>query len=269
MINMASQFRDSTLPEASEIFVMAEHKTIQELCALAAVLRDQGYGNTVTYSRKVFIPLTRLCRDVCHYCTFATTPKHLPAAYLSVEEVLAIARKGQEAGCKEALFTLGEKPELRHEAARSMLAGLGFATTLEYVAQVAGEVIRQTGLLPHINAGCMTPEEIRMLRNVSASMGIMLESTSQRLCGKGRVHYGSPDKLPAVRLQTLEDAGKAAVPFTTGILIGIGETRKERLESLLAIRELHQDYGHIQEVIIQNFVPKADTKMARTPPPPT
>jgi len=170
-------------------------------------------------------------------------------------------------GCKEALFTLGEKPELRHTEARRALDQMGFATTLEYVAHVADRVLRETGLLPHINAGCMTPDEIALLRKVSASMGIMLENVSPRLCGKGRVHYGSPDKHPDVRLQTIEDAGKASVPFTTGILIGIGETRDERLESLLAIRNLHQQYGHIQEVIIQNFIPKADTKMAGVAPP--
>ena len=251
----------------AEIHSMAATVPLEQLCIQAAALRDAGHGNIVTYSRKVFIPLTRLCRDLCHYCTFATEPKHLSSAYMSVEEAVAIARQGREMGCKEALFTLGEKPELRYEAARKMLAEMGFATTLEYVAHVAREVLNQTGLLPHINAGCMTPAEIAMLRTVSASMGIMLENVSPRLCGKGQVHYGSPDKDPAVRIQTLEDAGQARVPFTTGILIGIGETREERLDSLLAIRDVQQKYGHIQEIIIQNFVPKADTKMARVAPP--
>jgi FO synthase len=233
----------------------------------AADLRDQGFGNIVTYSKKVFIPLTRLCRDVCHYCTFATTPKHIPAPYMSADEVISLAKKGQEMGCKEALFTLGEKPELRHKAARDALQEMGFVSTLEYVAHVAERVLKETGLLPHINAGCMTPEEIAMLKPVSASMGIMLENVSERLCEKGQVHYGSPDKDPAVRLQTLEDAGKAGVPFTTGILIGIGETEQERLDSLFAIKQLHEQYGHIQEIIIQNFVPKSDTKMAEVAPP--
>lgn len=233
----------------------------------AAALRDQGHGQIVTYSRKVFIPLTRLCRDFCHYCTFATTPKHISSAFMSVDEAVEIARQGQAMGCKEALFTLGEKPELRHAEARLALDQMGFATTLDYVAHVAAEVLKQTGLLPHINAGCMSPDEIAALRKVSASMGIMLESVAERLCEKGQVHYGSPDKHPSVRLQTIEDAGKAKVPFTTGILIGIGETRQERLDSLLAIDSLHQQYGHIQEVIIQNFVPKADTKMATAAPP--
>ncbi|MGK2925091.1 MAG: 5-amino-6-(D-ribitylamino)uracil--L-tyrosine 4-hydroxyphenyl transferase CofH [Lysobacterales bacterium] len=234
----------------------------------ARKLRDEGHGHVVTYSRKVFIPLTRLCRDFCHYCTFATEPKRLEKAYLSVDEALDIARRGKAAGCKEALFTLGEKPELRHRAAREALDAMGFATTLEYVAHVGGRVMQETGLLPHINAGCMDAGEINMLRKVSASMGIMLENVSERLCEKGQVHYGSPDKHPAARLQTLEGAGKAGVPFTTGILIGIGETWQERVDSLYAIRDLHERHGHIQEVIIQNFVPKADTKMARVAPPP-
>ena len=255
------------LPDPAAVHEMASTLSLEQLYGLASELRDGGHGSLLSYSRKVFIPLTRLCRDFCHYCTFATTPKHLASAYMSAEEAVSIARQGLAMGCKEALFTLGEKPELRHQAAREALDELGFSTTLEYVAHVAGLVLQQTGLLPHINAGCMTPKEIRMLRKVSASMGIMLESVSARLCEKGQVHYGSPDKHPAVRLQTIEDAGKASVPFTTGILIGIGETREERLDSLLAIRKLHLQYGHIQEVIIQNFVPKADTKMARVAPP--
>jgi FO synthase len=242
---------------------------LEDLCVQARRVRDHGHGNIVTYSRKVFIPLTRLCRDFCHYCTFATTPKHLASAYMTADEAVAIASEGQKMGCKEALFTLGEKPELRHPAAREALKEMGFDSTLDYVAHVAGRVLNETGLLPHINAGCMDSDEIDQLRQVSASMGIMLESSSERLCEKGQVHYGSPDKHPAVRLKTLEEAGKAKVPFTTGILIGIGETRQERLESLLAIRKIHQQYGHIQEIIIQNFVPKLDTKMAKVKPPTT
>jgi FO synthase len=239
---------------------MVETHSLDQLCGLARELRDKDHGELVTYSRKVFIPLTRLCRDFCHYCTFATTPKHLASAYMSADEAVSIARQGKAMGCKEALFTLGEKPELRHQAARDALNEMGFANTLEYVAHVAGRVLKETGLLPHINAGCMTPDEILALKDVSASMGIMLENVSERLCEKGQVHYGSPDKHPRLRLQTIEDAGKAGVPFTTGILIGIGETREERLDSLLAIRDLHLKYGHIQELIIQNFVPKADRK---------
>ena len=242
-------------------------RPLAELLAAARDLRDQGHGQLVTYSRKVFIPLTRLCRDVCHYCTFATMPRHLASPYMSADEAVELALQGRALGCKEALFTLGEKPELRHEAARAALDEMGFATTLEYVAHVARRVLQETGLLPHINAGCMSPQEIAMLRPVSASMGIMLENVSPRLGERGQVHYGSPDKEPAVRLQTLEDCGRAGVPFTTGILIGIGETREEIIESLLAIRDMHGRHGHIQEVIIQNFVPKADTKMRMVQPP--
>jgi FO synthase len=264
---MSNKVHYLNLEEPAAIHEIAGSHSLEQLCGIASELRDQGHGNLVTYSRKVFIPLTRLCRDFCHYCTFATTPKKLESAYMSVDEAVSIARQGLAMGCKEALFTLGEKPELRHQAARDALDELGFSTTLEYVAHVAGRVLEETGLLPHINAGCMNPEEIQMLRKVSASMGIMLENVSPRLCEKGQVHYGSPDKHPAARLQTLEDAGKANVPFTTGILIGIGETRGERLDSLLAIRKLHLQYGHIQEVIIQNFVAKADTKMAQVASP--
>ena len=228
------------LPEPGDVLALADRLGLAGICELACEIRDQGYGNIVTYLRKVFIPLTRLCRDFCHYCTFATTPKHLASAYLSAEEAVSIARQGQAMACKEALFTLGEKPELRHDAARQALDKMGFETTLEYVAHVAERVLKETGLLPHINAGCMTPREISMLRPVSASMGIMLENVADRLCEKGQVHYGSPDKNPQLRLQTIGDAGKAKVPFTTGILIGIGETRQERLDSLFAIRDLHQ-----------------------------
>lgn len=237
------------------------------LAKVAGALRDQGHRNVITYSRKVFIPLTHLCRDVCHYCTFAQTPKKIEQPYMPVEQVLELCREGARMGCQEALFTLGEKPELRYNAARKALAEMGYSTTLEYVRDVAQRVLDETGLLPHINAGCMTAQEIAELRPVSASMGIMLESTSRRLCEKGMPHYGSPDKDPAVRLQTMELAGQANVPFTSGILIGIGETRRERIESLLALRELHLRHGHLQEVIVQNFRAKPGTLMASAPEP--
>ncbi len=237
------------------------------LAAAAAQLRDRGFGNMVSYSRKVFIPLTQLCRDVCHYCTFAKTPKRIEQAFLSVDSVLQQVREAEKLGCKEALFTLGEKPELRYRAARDALAEMGFATTLEYLAHVAGRVLAETSVLPHINAGCMTDDEIAMLRPVSASMGIMLESAAERLCEKGMPHHGSPDKTPAARLATLQRAGAARVPFTSGILIGIGETRRERIESLLALRSVHREHGHLQEVIIQNFRAKQGTKMASAPEP--
>lgn len=256
-----------TLPTHQQALALAEVAATSSLCQLAAQLRDRGHGPVVTYSRKVFIPLTHLCRDVCHYCTFAQTPRHLPQPYMSVDEVLEQCRQGEAMGCKEALFTLGERPELRYSSARKALAEMGFATTLEYVAHVAGRVLAETSLLPHINAGCMSAEEIAMLRPVSASMGIMLESASERLCQKGMPHYGSPDKVPARRLETLELAGQAAVPFTSGILIGIGETRLERIESLLLLRDVHQRHDHLQEVIIQNFRAKDGTLMAQAPEP--
>lgn len=249
----------------AEIAQIGELLPLDHLMTHAARLRDEAHGLIVTYSRKVFIPLTHLCRDVCHYCVFAKSPRQVDSLFMSVEDVLEVARQGAAAGCHEALFTLGEKPELRYRAAQDWLTEKGFSTTLEYVAHVAEIVHRETGLLPHINAGCMNPEEILMLRKCAPSMGVMLENVSPRLCEKGQAHFGSPDKDPAVRLQTLEEAGKAQVPFTTGILIGIGETRAERLDSLYAIKDLHDKYGHIQEIIVQNFVPKEATKMAQTP----
>jgi FO synthase len=221
----------------------------------------------VTYSPKVFIPLTKLCRDVCHYCTFAQPPRRGERAYMSGDEVLSVARAGTEAGCHEALFTLGDKPELRYRAAREELAELGCETTLEYLARMCELVLAETGLLPHVNPGVLTRADLELLRPVSASMGLMLETTSERLSAKGGPHYGSPDKLPARRLETIQLAGELAIPFTTGILIGIGETREERLEALAAIRDLHARYGHIQEVIIQNFRAKPGTKMASAPEP--
>ncbi len=232
------------------------------LMAAAATKRDATYGRLISYSRKVFIPLTKLCRDVCHYCTFAEHPRAGHAAYLSADEVLAIARAGQATGCTEALFTLGDKPELRHRAAREALATLGHATTIRYLREMCALVLKETTLLPHVNPGVMSRQEIASLREVSASQGVMLESTSERLCQPGGVHFGSPDKKPAVRLETLRLAGELAVPFTTGILIGIGETVDERLDALFAIRDLHAAHGHIQEVIVQNFRAKPDTKLA-------
>ena len=239
-----------------------EQAPLAELIDAAGRLRDEGHGRQLSYSRKVFIPLTQLCRDVCHYCTFAQRPRAMQSAYLSADEVLAIARAGATAGCTEALFTLGDKPELRYRAAREALEALGHATTIDYLQAMCALVLRETGLLPHANPGVMTQSEIAGLRTVSASQGIMLESLSARLCESGGVHYGSPDKLPSVRLEVLRLAGELRVPFTTGILIGIGETRAERLEAFIAIRDLHRRFGHIQEVIVQNFRAKAGTKRA-------
>jgi len=234
----------------------------------AAALRDAGHGRLQSYSPKVFIPLTQLCRDVCHYCTFAHPPRPDQASYLTREQVLAIARAGAAAGCTEALFTLGDKPELRYQVARDELAALGHATTLSYLAETCALVLRETGLLPHVNAGVMGAADIAALRRVSVSQGLMLESTSERLLQRGGPHFGSPDKDPRARLETIRLAGEARVPFTSGILIGIGETRDERLDALFALRDLHARHGHIQEIIIQNFRAKPGTKMAVAKEPP-
>jgi FO synthase len=240
---------------------------LDELTAASRAVRDARGPERMTYSRKVFIPLTQLCRDVCHYCTFAKAPRRLATAYLSPDEVLQIARAGAAAGCKEALFTLGDKPELRYAAAREGLAQLGFATTVDYLAHVAGRVLRETGLVPHINAGALTAEDYALLRPVSGSMGLMLESASERLCQRDGPHFGSPDKQPAMRLASIAAAGEAAIPFTSGLLIGIGETRAERLDALFALRDLHRAHGHLQEVIVQNFRAKAGTRMVAWPEP--
>ncbi len=239
----------------------------EELCFQARRLRMEGHGSLVTYSPKVFIPLTKLCRDVCHYCTFARPPRAGERAYMSEEEVLEVAQAGAAAGCHEALFTLGDKPELRYRVAREELRALGCETTLEYLARCAALVAEETGLLPHVNPGVLSREDLRCLRTVSASQGAMLETASARLSERGGPHFGSPDKLPARRLATIAAAGEERVPFTTGILIGIGETRAERIEALLAIRDLGERYGHVQEVIVQNFRAKPGTRMADAPEP--
>ncbi len=231
----------------------------------AAALRDRGHGERVTYSRKVFIPLTRLCRNTCRYCTFATVPRALPAPYLSPDEVLAIARAGREAGCDEALFTLGDQPEARWPQAREWLQRAGHADTLAYLESMCERVLRETGLLPHVNAGVMDAERIARLRRVSVSQGLMLESVSERLCEPGGPHHGCPDKQPAARLATLQAAGEQRVPFTSGLLIGIGETREERLSTLLALQAAHARHGHLQEVIVQNFRAKPGTAMQDAP----
>ncbi len=258
---------DGKLPTEAEAMALAGESELAPLLAAASELRDRGHRNLISYSRKVFIPLTQLCRDVCHYCTFAHPPRPGQRAYLTREEVLEIARAGAAQGCKEALFTLGDKPERRYKIASKELADLGHPTTIAYLTEMARLVLEETGLLPHTNPGVMTREEIAALRAVSVSQGIMLESVSDRLCGPGMVHYGSPDKRPGVRLETIRIAGELQVPFTSGILIGIGETRRERVESLLALRALHERFGHIQEIIVQNFRAKADTKMANAPEP--
>ena len=248
--------------QAHALARIADGPELQALLARAAAKRDERGHGRITYSPKVFIPLTKLCRDVCHYCTFARPPRRGERAYLTLDEVLAIARAGAAAGCREALFTLGDKPELRYAVAREELGALGHATTISYLAEAAGVVLRETGLLPHANPGVVTDEELALLRTVGPSQGIMLETATPRLSERGGPHFGSPDKLPERRLAMIEAAGRLAIPFTTGILIGIGETRAERIDALFAIADLHARHGHIQEVIVQNFRAKPDTRMA-------
>ena len=231
------------------------------LCQAASLLRDRGKGRVVTFSPKVFIPLTRLCRDFCGYCAFRQDPATAERLYMTPEEVLAVARAGERLGCTEALFTLGERPEQRYPEAKAWLAGHGYRTTLEYLRDACALLLRKTSLLPHINPGTMSVRELASLKEVCASAGLMLENITPRLCAPGGPHYLAPSKWPSARLKTLENAGRLKVPFTTGLLIGIGETREERLRSLFAIRDLHQRYGHIQEVIIQNFRAKPDIRM--------
>ncbi|MCU7864019.1 MAG: 7,8-didemethyl-8-hydroxy-5-deazariboflavin synthase CofG, partial [Candidatus Thiodiazotropha sp. (ex Lucinoma borealis)] len=250
-----------------EALLLSDYQDLSQLVQAAATIRDRGHGSLVTYSPKVFIPLTKLCRDICHYCTFAELPKHSKHVYLQPDEVLEIAERGIQAGCHEALFTLGDKPELRYRSAASELNSLGHHTTISYLAEMAQSVFEQTGLLPHLNAGVMDKSDLQQLRGVSVSQGLMLESSSLRLLEPGAPHYGSPDKVPARRLKTIEIAGDLGIPFTSGILVGIGETRRERIESLLALRSLAESKGHLQEIIIQNFRRKPDTKMAHAPEP--
>jgi FO synthase len=253
------------------VLLQARDQELDRLCAVAADLRDLGLRDAgrpgmVTYSRKVFVPLTRLCRDRCHYCTFATTPGQVDSPFLSPDQVLEIARAGAAAGCKEALFTLGDRPEDRWSAARDWLDERGYPDTLSYVRAMAILVLEETGLLPHLNPGVMSWEELQRLKPVAPSMGMMLETTSRALWTEpGGCHYGSPDKDPAVRLRVLEDASRSAVPFTTGLLIGIGETATDRAESLFEIRRIARQFGSIQEVIVQNFRAKPDTAMRATP----
>ncbi len=235
---------------------------LPELTALARVVRDGAHGRRVTFSPKVFIPLTMLCRDRCGYCTFAKAPARLESPYLTPEEVLSIARAGQAAGCHEALFTLGERPELRYPVAAEWLAAQGYASTVDYLVAMCRLVVEETGLLPHANAGALYAEELAALRPVTASQGMMLESMAPDLAA----HRGSPDKEPARRLATLEAAGELAIPFTTGILVGIGETRTDRLTALAAIADAHRRHGHVQEVIVQNFLPKPGTAMFKAAP---
>src|SRR6202167_1190210 len=257
--------------DEATILLHARGEDLSTLLSYASRTRDAGLAsanrpNVITYSRKVFIPLTRLCRDRCGYCTFATVPGRLDSLYLEPDEVLAIAREGAGMGCKEALFTLGDRPEDRWHQAREWLDAHGYDDTLSYVRAMAIRVLEETGLLPHLNPGVLTWQDFQRLKPVAPSMGMMLETTAERLyTEKGGPHFGSPDKDPAVRLRVLEDAGRSSVPFTTGILIGIGETVAERADSIFAIRGGAREYRGIQEVIVQNFRAKPDTKMRGVP----
>ncbi|MGB3011179.1 MAG: bifunctional FO biosynthesis protein CofGH [Mycobacterium sp.] len=266
--------------DEAAIAMTARGEDLADLCSSAARVRDAGLvsagrrgplgGLPVTYSRKVFIPVTHLCRDICHYCTFVTVPGKLAASgrgtYLEPDEIVAIAGRGAELGCKEALFTLGDRPEARWPQARQWLDERGYDSTLAYLRAMAIRVLEETGLLPHLNPGVMSWAELSRLKPVAPSMGMMLETTSRRLFEvKGQAHYGSPDKDPAVRMRTLTDAGRLSIPFTTGLLVGIGETLAERADTVHAIRRAHKEFGHIQEVIVQNFRAKDATAMAATP----
>ena len=254
--------------ENAAVLAAASNGRLKDLCAVAVALRDRGKGRTVTFSPKVFIPLTRLCRDFCGYCTFRQDPAAAgPNLFLTPEDVLEVARAGQRLGCTEALFTLGERPEQRYVEAKDWLRQRGYATTLQYLADMCQLVTQETSLLPHANPGTMSRREMASLQPYNPSMGLMLESTSERLHASGGAHENAPSKRPRVRLRTIEIAGQLRLPFTTGILIGIGDTRQERIDSILAIRRLHRTYGHIQEVIIQNFRAKPDTPMSAVPDP--
>ncbi|MFI0395241.1 7,8-didemethyl-8-hydroxy-5-deazariboflavin synthase CofG [Paracoccus jiaweipingae] len=244
-----------------------EHADLSGLMARAAAVRDAQWGRVVTYSRKVFVPLTNMCRDTCGYCTFVKHPDSPDARILTPRQVLAIARRGEKQGCKELLFSLGERPEARYPQARAALARLGYTRMTDYLRDMCAMVLAETPLLPHVNAGTLTEAEITSLRPVSASMGMMLETVSRVLTRKGGPHHGCPDKMPVQRLRTLDRAGAQQVPFTTGLLIGIGETWADRIEALQAIAASHRQHGHIQEVIIQNFQRKPDIAMASHPEP--
>lgn len=244
-----------------------DSELLTKLCQQASDLRDRHWGKKVSYSRKVFIPLTNMCRDTCSYCTFVKTPQSGQAQLMTPEQVLTTVLQGQKMGCKEALFSLGEQPEKRHKLARNLLAEQGHTTTVGYLKAMSELVLEKSLLVPHINAGALSYQELEMLKPVAGSMGMMLESLSPALTKKGGAHYGCPDKTPQRRIDTLEAAGELAIPFTTGLLIGIGESWQDRIESLIVIEQLYKKYGHIQEVIIQNFRAKNGTAMADAPEP--
>ncbi|MES3677324.1 7,8-didemethyl-8-hydroxy-5-deazariboflavin synthase CofG [Halomonas elongata] len=255
-----------TRPEALAL-EKASSQQLENLSRRAARLRDEHWGTTLTYSRKVFVPLTNMCRDDCGYCTFVQKPGSPKARIMTPEDVMAVVREGERLGCKEVLFSLGEKPEQRYPEAREALARLGHVSMIDYLIKMCRRVLDETSLLPHVNAGTLSDTDIARLKPVSVSMGMMLENISRRLLQRGQAHYACPDKVPVQRLRTLERAGCHGVPFTTGILIGIGETWEERVDSLQAINAQHRRHGHIQEVIVQNFRAKPGTAMANHPEP--
>jgi FO synthase len=248
---------------------LLEEGPLEALLATAAAVRDRSKGRSVSYSRKVFIPLTHLCRDYCGYCTFRADPQAGVRPYMLPDEVLGVAEAGRRAGCKEALFSLGDQPERIFPEAKEFLKKLGFERTLEYLAAMSELVLEKTGLLPHSNPGLMGADDLRRLRETNVSVGLMLESASPRLLRVGGAHWKAPDKVPSLRIRTIESAGQLSMAFTTGILIGIGETQEERVDALLAIRSAHQKYGHVQEVIVQPFRAKPDIRMAQAPEPST
>jgi len=262
---LLAQAEAGTPLTAADALFLAEHAPVSALLSTARVVRARAKGSIVSYSRKVFIPLTTLCRDYCGYCTFRKDPGEPGAHFMSPDEVLALAEAGRKAGCKEALFSLGDQPEAVFAEARTFLRRQGFSRTLEYLAAMCELVLERVGLLPHANPGLMPMEDLARLKGSNASVGIMLENVSPRLLRNSQAHWHAPDKLPALRLQTIEEAGRLQIPLTTGILIGIGETLAERFESLAVIRALHVRFGHIQEVIVQNFRAKPGTRMAAHP----
>jgi FO synthase len=260
---------DGARVSREEALLLIEQAPLGSLLQAAAAVRNRSKGRTVSYSKKVFIPLTHLCRDYCGYCTFRADPAADRKSYMTSQEVLAVAEAGRRVGCKEALFSLGDQPEAIFPEARAFLRKHGFERTLEYVAAMGRMVLEHTGLLPHSNPGIMPEADLRRLKESNISLGLMLESASPRLRRSGGPHWKAPDKVPSLRLQTIEQAGRLSIAFTTGVLIGIGETPEERIDSLVAIRDLHEKYGHIQEVIVQPFRAKPGTRMAHEPEPST
>jgi 7,8-didemethyl-8-hydroxy-5-deazariboflavin synthase CofG subunit len=265
--NILKELADGRRLRRSEALLLSgvQGEEIHLLLDAAAELRDRGKGKVVTFSPKIFIPLTNLCRDFCGYCTFRKAPDEPGAKTMTIDEVFRVVRQGEALGCCEVLFSLGDRPEAIYAEMKSFLAEKGYQRTLDYLYEVCRVVLEETRLLPHSNPGIMGKRDLQRLKEVNVSLGLMLENISDRLMLNGGPHFNAPDKKPSIRLRTIEEAGKLRIPFTTGILIGIGETWEERIDSLYALRELHQRYGHIQEVIVQNFRAKPDIPMRDHP----